>query len=53
MPKQIVHIELHEEGETIITHDEIDDEYTLEMAKEDYAGATVTETCLCRDKSVG
>jgi len=46
----IAHIEIYEEGEYIIAHETYDEDYTLEMIKEDYAGATVTGTCLCRNK---
>jgi len=50
---KLAHIELVEEGEYIITHDEITEDYTLEMIKEDYSGATVSENCLCINPQVG
>lgn len=51
MDKQIAHIELYENGEYIITHEPITEDYTLEMIKEDYSGATITTKCLCKVKS--
>lgn len=43
----IAHIEVCEAGEHIVTHERVTADYTLEMMREDYAGATVVATCNC------
>jgi hypothetical protein len=45
---RIAHIEVYE-GEYIIAHDLITDDYTIDDIREDYSGATVVEGCNCRN----
>lgn len=51
MAKRIAHIEVCEDDEYIICHEEITEDYTIEMIREDYSGSTVTEGCPCRNKA--
>lgn len=51
--KYTVHIEVYEEGEYIIAHDEYEaspEAEALESAHEDYPGSTIYTVCTCTDK---